>query len=105
MTTQWVPVEDGDVLPEKFGKDFQVSGNGSELTMASEGTVIWADLPDDLRLCRLVEVDAPNSSMIETVREAVWREIDVERNMNDVYTARLKNLYAALEWLDKQVAP
>jgi hypothetical protein len=109
MTTQWVPVEDGEYIQTYAdGRSWtlRVLFNGSELEQWSNQNVYKDGSPreieeislmDDVRPCRRVEIDAPVVP-VDDIEWIITRYFfQVERGQDQ----RLDRIY---DWLD-QVKP
>lgn len=106
---QWQPLPDGNYCNDLYVED----GNLSMFVDEDYGYA-GCDLPDNLRLCRLVEVEDMPQEVGETIRAALIKHRDLVEDLidhirpyvheNDMheFRERIGRINIALVWWDAQ---
>lgn len=100
---KWEPLKDNAyTMPD--GKYLATDGDRLIIKREPEEDI---KLPRNVRLCRLVEDDAPAipADILETLLEAAEYQYNLIRSMDDNYSQRLQRASKALAWLRAQRAP
>lgn len=101
MSKRWEPVEDGEAT------SFTYVDNGGKLlgVFAGDDYTDWYamdELPDNIRLCRQVEADAPGVTVPSGVREAIRSIIDLAHlGAAEHYTCAPDEIAVVEKWLDE----
>lgn len=105
--TRWEPIAPSESLSEflEQGALVDISDGGSGLAIAKQGKAAWVDLPEYIRLCRRVAVDAPAIPTLvrDTIDVALMDGMARRDAMTQDEHARWQAYcQAALDWLRLQ---